>query len=129
MAYSSVMFVGTPPFRFTSQDCYIWNVYQGLASVLIIASVDYILILRGMSMSVVSTHPFDSCLSVFALYPRNPGIRYFVAALYFSELVTMSVGLGLAVPNLKYDEYCTIVDSPDTFLISACVSLCFVFSR
>jgi hypothetical protein len=63
-----------------------------------------------------SPNPF---LLVFALYPRNPGIRYFVAALYVSEIVTMSVGVGLAVPKMVYDDYCTIIDVPDTFLISA----------
>ena len=113
------MFVGTPPFRFTSHDCYIWNVYQGLSSVLIIAAVDYILILRSAFLLIHAPLRPDPCPSVFALYPRTPGIRYFVAALYISEVVTMSVGIGLAVPKLTYDDYCTILDAPDTFLISA----------
>ncbi|KAJ3522781.1 hypothetical protein NMY22_g11738 [Coprinellus aureogranulatus] len=104
----SVMFIGTPPLRFTNHECYIWNVYQGLSSVLIITAVDYILVLR-----------------VFALYHRSPGVRYFVAALYVFEVITMSVGLGLAIPKLKYDEYCTIIDSPETFLISAGAPIAF----
>ena len=58
-------------------------------------------------------------LAVFALYTDSPSIKYFVSALYAAELVTMSVGLGLAVPQLEYDEYCTIIGAPDTFLVSA----------
>ncbi|KAF6765545.1 hypothetical protein DFP72DRAFT_998041 [Ephemerocybe angulata] len=104
----SVLFVGTPPFTFTTHECYIWNVYQSLASVLIIAAVDYILILR-----------------VFAIYPRSRNIRYLVAVLYGIELITISVGLGLSVPHLTYDETCTITDAPSTFLIAAGVPIAF----
>jgi hypothetical protein len=31
----------------------------------------------------------------------------------------MSIGLGLAVPKLGYDDLCTLIDVPDTFLIAA----------
>ncbi|RXW18129.1 hypothetical protein EST38_g7729 [Candolleomyces aberdarensis] len=104
----SVLFVGTPPFTFTKRECYIWNVYQGLATVLIVAAVDYILILR-----------------IFALYSRSRIIRYLVATLYLLELVTMSIGVGLAVPNLGYDDLCTLIDVPDTFLIAAGAPIAF----
>ncbi|KAJ2924762.1 hypothetical protein H1R20_g12330, partial [Candolleomyces eurysporus] len=104
----SVLFVGTPPFTFTKRECYIWNVYQGLATVLIVAAVDYILILR-----------------IFALYSRNRTIRYLVATLYLLELVTMSIGVGLAVPKLGYDDLCTLIDVPDTFLIAAGAPIAF----
>ena len=56
---------------------------------------------------------------VFALYPRNRIVRLLVAALYLLELVAMSVGIGLAVPKLGYDDLCTLTDVPDTFLIAA----------
>ena len=42
------MFLGSPPLYYTHYECYIWNVYQALATALIIACVDCILILRGV---------------------------------------------------------------------------------
>ncbi|EAU90799.1 hypothetical protein CC1G_09276 [Coprinopsis cinerea okayama7 len=104
----TIQFLGTPPFTFTERECYIWNVYQALASALLIASVDYILILR-----------------IFALYPRTRIVRIAVASLYAVEVITIAIGFGLSVPNLVYDEYCTVVDSPITFLVAAAAPIAF----
>jgi hypothetical protein len=49
--YSSILFVGTeltPQFHFTSYDCYLWQVWQGLAALLVAASLDIVLVLRSM---------------------------------------------------------------------------------
>jgi hypothetical protein len=59
--------------------------------------------------------------AVFALYPRTRIVRIAVASLYAVEVITIAIGFGLSVPNLVYDEYCTVVDSPITFLVAACV--------
>ncbi|TFK22093.1 hypothetical protein FA15DRAFT_51579 [Coprinopsis marcescibilis] len=98
----TTLFLGTPPFTFTASECYIWAVYQALASTLLIASVDYILVMR-----------------VFALYPRGKFVRYGVALLYVAELVTVTIGFGFGVPQLVYDEYCTTIDAPNTFTIAS----------
>ncbi|KAF6765466.1 hypothetical protein DFP72DRAFT_203941 [Ephemerocybe angulata] len=98
----TIMFLGTPPFTFSHHDCYIWNVYQALATTLVIACVDYILILR-----------------VFALYPRNRVVHYILFSMYIVELGTISVCMGLSVPGLGYDETCTVVSAPLPFLIAA----------
>ncbi|TFK22090.1 hypothetical protein FA15DRAFT_671903 [Coprinopsis marcescibilis] len=104
----STLFIGTPPFTFTARDCYIWNVYQALASLLIISAVDYILVLR-----------------VFALYAGNKAVKITTTMLYFAEIITISIGLGLSVPEFTFDEYCTILGSPTTFLISAGAPIAF----
>ncbi|TEB18373.1 hypothetical protein FA13DRAFT_1746048 [Coprinellus micaceus] len=102
------MFIGTPPFTFSKHGCYIWNVYQTLASLLIVASVDYVLILR-----------------VFALYPRNRFVRYLLQLVYLLEIITISVAVGLAVPGLEYDELCVVVSAPVTFLVAAGAPIAF----
>ena len=46
----SILLIGselTPHFHFSSHDCYIWQVYQGVAAGAIFTTVDTILILRG----------------------------------------------------------------------------------
>ncbi|KAG2021241.1 hypothetical protein CC2G_006495 [Coprinopsis cinerea AmutBmut pab1-1] len=99
----STQFYGAPlPLTYSFHGCYIWNVYQGLSSILVIAAVDYILILR-----------------VHAMYPRNKPVRYISSLLYVAELVMMSVGIGLAVPQLKYDERCVVSESPIVFTAAA----------
>ncbi|KAJ3550553.1 hypothetical protein NMY22_g405 [Coprinellus aureogranulatus] len=108
MLQISIMFIGTPPFTFTHRGCYIWNVYQALASALVVTSVDYILILR-----------------VFALYPRNRFVRYLLLSAYLLEIITISVATGLAVPELKYDELCVITSNPVTFVVAAAAPIAF----
>ncbi|EAU80717.2 hypothetical protein CC1G_04827 [Coprinopsis cinerea okayama7 len=103
--WPSTQFYGAPlPLTYSFHGCYIWNVYQGLSSILVIAAVDYILILR-----------------VHAMYPRNKPVRYISSLLYVAELVMMSVGIGLAVPQLKYDERCVVSESPIVFTAAAAV--------
>ncbi|KAH6899227.1 hypothetical protein BKA70DRAFT_1231143 [Coprinopsis sp. MPI-PUGE-AT-0042] len=45
----SIQFIGTPLIRHTHYGCYVWNIYQGIGSLLIIAAVDRILLLRASS--------------------------------------------------------------------------------
>ncbi|KAJ3533508.1 hypothetical protein NMY22_g7306 [Coprinellus aureogranulatus] len=92
----STQFYGAPlPNQYSDRACYVWNVYQGLGLILTIVAVDYILILR-----------------VFAMYPRNTPIRATTALLYASEIVTMSVGFGIGIPQLRFDDRCVTHDSP-----------------
>jgi len=56
---SSLTVVGTelsPAFHFTAHDCFIWQVFQGVAAALIMWAVDIVLILRGEKKV-----PIDDC--------------------------------------------------------------------
>ena len=51
----SILLIGselTPHFHFSSHDCYIWQVYQGVSAGTIITTVDTILILRGKAPQI-----------------------------------------------------------------------------
>lgn len=58
-------------------------------------------------------------MTVFALYPRNRFVWYFLLSVYVSEIVALSASLGFAVPELEYDELCVVTSNPVTFLIAA----------
>ncbi|KAJ3536833.1 hypothetical protein NMY22_g5861 [Coprinellus aureogranulatus] len=99
----STQFYGAPlPNQYSDRACYVWNVYQGLGLILTIVAVDYILILR-----------------VFAMYPRNTPIRATTALLYASEIVTMSVGFGIGIPQLRFDDRCVTHDSPPIVMVAS----------
>ncbi|KAJ7585646.1 hypothetical protein C8J56DRAFT_125657 [Mycena floridula] len=99
----SVLFVGTelsPQFHFTPHACFIWEAYQGAATICITVAVDYILILR-----------------LFALYFDNRCVRWVIKVGYGLEIVGMAVGLGLAVPGIRFDEICLTNFVPSTIII------------
>ncbi|KAH6919312.1 hypothetical protein BKA70DRAFT_1417290 [Coprinopsis sp. MPI-PUGE-AT-0042] len=98
----SIQFIGTPLIRHTHYGCYVWNIYQGIGSLLIIAAVDRILLLR-----------------VYALFPRNKPVQYFTSILYAAEVIAYCIGLALAVPLLEYDEFCVITKAPTIFALAA----------
>ncbi|KAF8178570.1 hypothetical protein K438DRAFT_1265971 [Mycena galopus ATCC 62051] len=90
----------TPQFHFTPHDCFIWQVYQGVATVLVFAAVDYVLILR-----------------VYALYHNNANIRKVVLAALFLEVCGMVVGLGLTLGGIKFDDICLTTSVSSTLII------------
>lgn len=103
MVQVSILFVGTDlsaALHFTPRDCYIWQVYQGIAALSIVGTVDIILILR-----------------VVALYHGYPAMRVILVLLYILEVVGMSVGIGLAVPGIRYDEICLVTDVPPSLAV------------
>jgi len=103
MVQVSILFVGTDlsaALHFTPHDCYIWQVYQGIAVLSIVGTVDVILMLR-----------------VVALYHGYPPMRTILVLLYILELVGMSVGIGLAVPGIRYDEICLVTDVPPSLAV------------
>ncbi|KAJ6495695.1 hypothetical protein C8R47DRAFT_369603 [Mycena vitilis] len=108
----SVLFIAspelTPPLHFTAHDCFIWQVYQGVATVLVFAAVDYVLILR-----------------VYALYYNNPTVRKLVLAAFALEVAGMCVGLGLALPGIQFDEICLVTKISPTLLIYGAATLLF----
>ncbi|KAF8973080.1 hypothetical protein BDZ97DRAFT_1752120 [Flammula alnicola] len=99
----SILLIGselTPHFHFTPHDCFIWQVYQGVAAAIIVTTVDTILILR-----------------VHALYHGHHVIRRLVAVFFLFEIAGMAVGLALAVPGVTYDNICLVVSVPPTLII------------
>ncbi|KAJ7039108.1 hypothetical protein C8F04DRAFT_1255265 [Mycena alexandri] len=98
----------TPALHFTPHDCFIWQVYQGVATVLIFTAVDYVLILR-----------------VYALYNNNRTIRRLVLVAFALELCGMGVGLGLSLPGIQFDAICVVTSISDALLIYAGSALIF----
>ncbi|KAG9220641.1 hypothetical protein CCMSSC00406_0003740 [Pleurotus cornucopiae] len=101
----AITFVGTEiaeSFHYTAHDCYVWQVFQGVASVSIIAAVDIILILR-----------------VYALYNGHWAIRLSVGCLFFMEVVCMIVGLALAIPGIRFGPNCSTTGVPQSLLVYA----------
>lgn len=112
MMQVSILFIGTeltPSFHFTPHDCYIWQVYQGVAASLILMAIDTILILR-----------------VFALYHENIiTMRRVVAIFFIVEVVGMAIGLGLSLPGITYDNLCLVINVPRSIIIYAAAAILF----
>ncbi|KAH9485099.1 hypothetical protein JR316_0002006 [Psilocybe cubensis] len=87
----------TPYFHFTPRDCYIWQVYQGVAMLVVVALTDIILLLR-----------------VNAMYNQQIVVRRTVTFLFLLEIVGMSTGLALALPGIQYDLLCVDTHVPLT---------------
>ncbi|KAJ7928484.1 hypothetical protein B0H13DRAFT_984361 [Mycena leptocephala] len=108
----SILVIGSPElsphFNFTPHDCFIWQVYQGVATVLVFAAVDYVLILR-----------------VCALYHNNATIRKLVLISFAFEVCGMCVGLGLSLPGIKFDDICLVTSVSPTLLIYGGATLLF----
>ncbi|KAJ7072593.1 hypothetical protein C8F01DRAFT_253595 [Mycena amicta] len=98
----------TPRFHFTPHDCFIWQIYQGIATLFIFAAVDYVLILR-----------------VYALYHNHPTIRKIVLAAFATEVVVMATGLGLSLRNIEFDEICVVSHISSLLLLYAGATLLF----
>ncbi|KAK7054450.1 hypothetical protein VNI00_003648 [Paramarasmius palmivorus] len=104
-AQAPLLLVGselTERFHFSSHDCFIWQVYQGVISVLTIMSCDFVLLAR-----------------IYALYYTHPRIRKLVSICYVFEIIFMCVGLGLALPGVRFDEICVVTDVPTGLLVYA----------
>ncbi|KAJ7209685.1 hypothetical protein GGX14DRAFT_631518 [Mycena pura] len=101
----SILVIGspelTPRFHFTAHACFIWQVYQGVASLVIFAAVDYVLILR-----------------VYALYHNNKTLQKLVLVVFALEVSAMCIGLGLSFPGIQFDEICVVESISKLLLIS-----------
>ncbi|KAJ7502910.1 hypothetical protein B0H11DRAFT_1712201 [Mycena galericulata] len=100
----SILVIGspelTPQFHFTHNDCFIWQVYQGVATVLVFAAVDCVLILR-----------------VYALYHNVAIIRRLVLVAFALEITAMVIGLALSLPGIQFDDICVVTGVSGTLLI------------
>ncbi|KAF7298013.1 hypothetical protein HMN09_01022300 [Mycena chlorophos] len=98
----------TPSFHFTQHDCFIWQVYQGVATLFLFAAVDYVLILR-----------------VYALYHNNRLVRTTVLAAFGTEVVLMASGLGLSLRSIQFDDLCVVLHISDILLLYGGATLLF----
>jgi hypothetical protein len=94
--------------HWTSHDCFVWDIYQFVATALITLAVDAILILRGTP--IPHTDTFQSLIvefiSVFAVFFDNRVIQRVTIIAFVLEIVTMAVGLGLALSTFVDDSSC-----------------------
>ncbi|KAJ8079842.1 hypothetical protein PM082_016667 [Marasmius tenuissimus] len=90
----------TPKLHFTDHDCFVWQVYQGVASFCVVISCDFILLSR-----------------IRALYFHSPYICNLIYACYSLEIVSMLVGLALDLRGIRYDKNCTVVSVPLGLLV------------
>ncbi|KAJ6558431.1 hypothetical protein DFH09DRAFT_1317169 [Mycena vulgaris] len=109
----SILLIGspelTPHFHFTSHDCFIWQVYQGVATLLVVTAVDCVLILR-----------------VYALYHNNTTVRKTVLTAFGLEVSVMCVALALALPGIQFNaELCVVTRISPILLIYAGATLLF----
>ncbi|KAJ7188608.1 hypothetical protein C8R46DRAFT_26300 [Mycena filopes] len=98
----------TPQFNFTAHDCFIWQIYQGIASVLTLVAVDYVLILR-----------------VYALYHNNTTIHRIVLAAFGMEFSGMCIGLGLSLPGIQFDDICVVTAVSPALLVYGAATILF----
>ncbi|KAJ8079849.1 hypothetical protein PM082_016674 [Marasmius tenuissimus] len=90
----------TPELHFTNHDCFVWQVCQAVVSLCVVISCDFILLSR-----------------IRAFYFHNPHIRNLIYACYSLEIISMIVGLALALPGIRYDENCMAVSVPLGLLV------------
>ncbi|PPQ98796.1 hypothetical protein CVT24_003354 [Panaeolus cyanescens] len=107
----SILFVGTeltPYFNFTPYDCYIWQIFQGVAVVTIVTLVDTILILR-----------------IHALYHGNNVMRIIVFICFGLEIIGMTIGLIISLPKITYDHICLTLSFPHSIILYGASSIAF----
>ncbi|KAJ7263657.1 hypothetical protein B0H12DRAFT_1103321 [Mycena haematopus] len=104
LLHISVLFVGTdltPPLNRTFHDCEVWAIYQAVAVLVLVAAVDYILILR-----------------VFALYVNHRRLKALVLSLFCVELLVMFFSLSFSLSGSRFDDdyQCIIIHFPKSFI-------------
>jgi hypothetical protein len=107
VASRSILFVGTeltPAFHFTPHDCFLWQVWQGVASLLTAVAVDVVLVLR-----------------VYAMYARARWVFIVLSVGLVAEVVCMSVSLAFALPGIKFDAVCIVLYIPSPVVLFAYV--------
>ena len=124
---SSLLFVGTElsiSFHYTESDCVKWYIFQEVGTQLLVASVESILIVRGMLstfLTLIATNysPVIHFSKVHALYDRNRKVIVPLVVLFLLENLAMIVTLIFVVPGVRFDATCTVVHSPPSLIIFA----------
>ncbi|KAJ8696237.1 hypothetical protein PTI98_006121 [Pleurotus ostreatus] len=93
-----------PDVSFTHHDCFIWQLYQLSATMIIFSSVEFIMLLR-----------------VEALYNQHRLISLTLRTLYYVEIILMTIGIGTTIERFRYDTSCLSVGLPPMAIIFAVV--------
>ncbi|KII92922.1 hypothetical protein PLICRDRAFT_696193 [Plicaturopsis crispa FD-325 SS-3] len=81
--------------HFSQRQCFPWVTFQDLATIMIVLSVDYILLLR-----------------VTALYHHNRVVKIILLVSYGVDICALVVSTCLAIPSVTYDKHCTVTNIP-----------------
>ncbi|KZV69424.1 hypothetical protein PENSPDRAFT_580985 [Peniophora sp. CONT] len=98
----SLIFVGTDiaaEFHYTRGSCVSWYIYQEVATDLLVAAVEIILMLR-----------------VNALYNSNRWVTWILAGLFVVENLAILITLIKVVPSVQFDSVCVVTHSPFSLL-------------
>ncbi|KAF4567486.1 hypothetical protein EYR36_011108 [Pleurotus pulmonarius] len=91
-----------PEITYTYHDCFIWQLYQLSATMMIFLSVEFVMLLR-----------------VEALYNQHRFVCLTLRTLYYVEMILMIIGIGTSMPKFRYDTTCLAVGLPPTAIIFA----------
>jgi hypothetical protein len=127
-----LLFVGTQlaiGFHYTESDCIKWYIFQEVGTLLLVATVESILIMRGtLFIVLLLTAPVIHFPKVHALYDRSRAVTTTLVVLFFVENVVMIVTLIKAVPGARFDTNCVVVHSPPGLIFFAYDNLLFTCS-
>jgi hypothetical protein len=123
---SALLFVGTRlsvSFNYTYSDCVKWYIFQEVGTQVLIATVESVLIVRGMS-SLFPSYVVMLTVSfqVHALYDRSRIVTVILVLLFVAENVVMIITLVGVAPEIGFDSICTVVHSPPRLLLFAYVN-------
>ncbi|TFK24674.1 hypothetical protein FA15DRAFT_592102 [Coprinopsis marcescibilis] len=82
------------------------NLGWAIGGSIVMASVEYILILR-----------------VFALYPQNKLVRYTSVLLYVILLSALAIAIALGVPSIKSGDHCIVKEVPKVMMLTVLAPL------
>ncbi|CDO69946.1 hypothetical protein BN946_scf184836.g20 [Trametes cinnabarina] len=99
---------GSTGLKFTFDQCFAWQVVQGVLLQLIVTTVDVILITR-----------------VYALYSRSRILLGILGSLFIAEVAFLCYVLSVVTPRLEYNDECYVTSSPAIFQYYWIVSLIF----
>jgi hypothetical protein len=123
ISLSSLLFAGTQlavNFHYTESDCVKWYIFQEVGTQLLVAAVEFILIIRGMPLLDLRGPAANvDTLQVHALYDRNRRVTATLFALFLVENVVMIVTLIKVVPEVHFDAICTVIRSPSDLIFFA----------
>ncbi|KDQ27632.1 hypothetical protein PLEOSDRAFT_1104314 [Pleurotus ostreatus PC15] len=105
-----------PEITYTYHDCFIWQLYQLSATMIIFSSVEFVMLLR-----------------VEALYNQHRFVRLTLRTLYYIEMILMVIGIGTTMSKFRYDTTCLAIGLPPMAIIFAVITpvnqtLLFVFT-
>ncbi|CAK5281823.1 unnamed protein product [Mycena citricolor] len=101
----------------TPHACYVWKMYQGLATIMTFAAVDFVLILRGDYSSHSRALPASDLVRVYALWTHSRPVHWIVAGAFALDLVAIATGFALMMRSVTFDNMCLPIAVPNPVLL------------